>query len=94
MSAPLTAQHSQERTVRVEGIDVKLLSYRIGERYFARVHDLELADLLGRASGETREEAEAAAIDAASMRLGMSAARASMERSVAHLGAGGRKRER
>ena len=86
MSAPLTAQESSEREVEVEGVAIKLISYRIAERFFARAHDLALGDLIGRASGVTRGDAEAAAIDAASMRLGMSAARASMKRSLDHLG--------
>lgn len=79
----------QERRVTVEDREARVASHRVGDRYAARVEEVGSSDVLGRGRGATREEAEDAALTSASVKIGLSAARSSLRRTMAQLQAGG-----
>jgi hypothetical protein len=82
------AQGLQERRKTVEGHEVRVVSYKIGDRFGSRVDNIDPGDVIGRGRGATREEAEDAAVEAASLRLGLTSAREMLQKSVGHLNRG------
>jgi hypothetical protein len=51
------------------GVDVVIQSYRVGARWAAKVETSDVGNSVGRAQGDTREAAEAAATEAATVVL-------------------------
>lgn len=60
---------------RVGEHPVRVASYRLGGNWYASVDDLDPVATLSRAHGESREEAERAAMERAAERLALSHAR-------------------
>lgn len=74
-----------KRFVLLEGVDVAVTSYRIGERYSCTVDNIDPGAVIGRGSGPDRATAEDAAIEQASMKLCLSKAGQSLGRSIENL---------
>jgi hypothetical protein len=72
----------QERRASIEGCNVHIVSYRVGDRFGCRVDNIDPGDVIGRGRGATRDEAEHQAVDAASLRLALSGARSNFQKSV------------
>lgn len=73
------------RHIRIGGVEVELSSHQLGERFVARITHLDVGTLLGRGRGGTREQAEKAAIEGATLRLELSEARRTLQSSVDRL---------
>lgn len=81
-----TAKHDVvSRQVSLEGVQVQVTSYRIGERYSCTVDNIDPGAVIGRGSGPDRQTAEEAAMNQASMKLCLSQASQSLHRSIASL---------
>jgi hypothetical protein len=59
----------QERRLEIEGWPVKLTSYRIGEMFYCTADNVSPGAAVARTNGQTREEAETAAIERARSKL-------------------------
>jgi hypothetical protein len=75
----------ETKRVVIGGVLAELSSHRLGERFVARVNDIEAGAIIGRGRGGTREQAEEAAIEGASLRLELTEARRALQSSVARL---------
>ena len=65
-----TAKHDiVTRQLQLEGVEVAVTSYRIGERYSCTVDNIDPGAVIGRGSGPDRQTAEEAAINQASMKI-------------------------
>lgn len=56
----------QDLRERIEGSGpwkIRIVSYRLGDRYYCAVDNVDPGAVLARASGQTREEAEAKALE-------------------------------
>lgn len=79
-------RHDLEKHILLlEGVDVAVTSYRIGERYSCTVDNIDPGAVIGRGSGPDRKTAEEAAIEQASMKLCLSKAGQSLNRSMENL---------
>jgi hypothetical protein len=77
------ARHDLEkRQITLEGFEVAITSYRIGERYSCTVDNIDPGGVIGRGSGGDRKTAEDAAIEQASMKLCLGKAGQSLSRSM------------
>jgi hypothetical protein len=72
----------QKRTMVLAGVDVAVQSYRVGARWAAKVETTDVGNSLGRAQGDTRETAEAGAMDAATVVLELRHASAAFKNSA------------
>lgn len=80
------ARHDLEKRLLVlEGVEVSVSSYRIGDRYSCTVDNIDPGAVIGRGSGPDRNTAEDAAIEQASMKLCLSKAGQSLSRSMENL---------
>lgn len=70
--------------IELEGVEVRLTSYRIGQRYSCSIENSEGA-VIGRGSGMTREAAEGNAREQAQMKLCLRVAGNALRRSVEQL---------
>ncbi len=59
----------ETRSETLEGWPVRIVSYRLGERFHCQIDNVEPGANIARANAETREEAERKAIEDASRRL-------------------------
>jgi hypothetical protein len=59
-----------ETLMEVKGWPLRLISYRLGETFYCKADNVSPGALIARASGGSREEAEAKALETASARLG------------------------
>lgn len=59
--------HSEVR--EIQGVKISVTSYQIGARYFCHVANLDPGATIARGQGESREEAEEAALSKATRRL-------------------------
>jgi hypothetical protein len=75
----------EQRHTTVEGLAVRVISHAVRDRFAARVEDVSTSDIVGRARGATRDEAEGAALASASVKVGLSAARSSIRRGMEQL---------
>lgn len=82
MTQPLGPTGLVERNDVIDGVSVRVVSYKVGDRFGSRVDNLDPGDVIGRGRGATREEAEAAAIDAAALKLSLSSARTLLAKSM------------
>ena len=81
-----TARHDViSRQLTLEGVQVQVTSYRIGERHSCTVDNIDPGAVIGRGSGPDRGSAEEAAINQASMKLCLSQASQSLNRSIQSL---------
>jgi hypothetical protein len=61
----LTPESFQERKVEVDGWEVNLTSYRLGEAFHCKADNVSPGAWLARTTAPTREEAEQKALDRA-----------------------------
>lgn len=69
----MNSEEYQETRRDLGGQSVRIASYRIGERFFCHVDNVDPGATIARTHGATREEAEAAAIARVIERLGVDA---------------------
>jgi hypothetical protein len=60
----------ERRKDTLEGWEVRITSYRIGDTHYCHVDNVSPGATIARAEGKTKEEAEKAAVKAARERLG------------------------
>lgn len=65
----------QERKEAVPPFQIHIVSYRIGEKYFSKVDNVDPGATIARAEGATREEAESVALTRAKERVGKTVVR-------------------
>lgn len=82
MTSTVTPEGFRERTEEVEGWPVGIVSYRIGERWHCKIHNVSPGAVIERGSGDTREAAEDDALGRARPRL---AATRRMKSAIAEL---------
>jgi hypothetical protein len=83
--APDVDNGFEKRTIALGGVEVNIQSYRVGARWAAKVETADVGNSIGRGSGDTRESAEAAAIDSAKLVLDMRSAAAAFRTSANRL---------
>jgi hypothetical protein len=66
----------------IANVEVSVQSYRVGNRWAAKVETLDVGNVIGRAMADTREDAEAAASENASVLLELRSATASLRASA------------
>lgn len=69
----------------LDGVEVGVTSYKIGNRYASRVDNVDPGSIIGRGGGPTREAAESIALEKASLSLDLVRATQALRRSVDHL---------
>ena len=69
----MQAEEQQERRLDVGEQPLRVTSYRIGRRYSCRVDNIDPGAIIGRASADTREEAERVAVEQATSVLSLRA---------------------
>lgn len=65
----MSPQEYQERKVEVEGWQVNLTTYRLGDVYHCKADNVSPGAALVRTTGATREEAEGKALESARRKL-------------------------
>ncbi len=60
--------HESELT-EINGVEVRVTSYQIGERYFCHVTNVDPGETIARGEGDSRDEAKEAALSKANHRL-------------------------
>jgi hypothetical protein len=66
----MRAEDYQRRRQELAGWPVGIVSYRLGDRFICEIDNVSPGARVARAEGDTREEAERAAIATAERRLG------------------------
>ncbi len=66
----MNAEEYQERKVEVDGWQVNLASYRLGQEWHCKADNVSPGAALARSTGQTREEAEDRALKRATELLG------------------------
>ncbi len=70
MADTLRSEDYLKRNETLAGWPVRIVSYRIGDRYYCHVDNVSPGATISRAESQNREEAEKAAISKAASRLG------------------------
>lgn len=65
----LRPEHFEEIQTTLEGWPAGIITYKLGDRWLCRIHNVSPGATIARADGATREEARAAAVATASTRL-------------------------
>ena len=65
----MKSEEFQERREDLGGWKVNIVSYRIGDRFYCTIDNVDPGARFARAEGATREEAEATALDKAKRHL-------------------------
>ena len=65
----MKAEEFSLRLAKLEGWDVKITTYRIGDSYHCHIDNVSPGATVSRGDGTTREEAEKAALDKARERV-------------------------
>ena len=65
----MRSEDFRERRDELSGWSVNIVSYRIGDRFYCSIDNVDPGARFARAEGVTREEAEAAALEKASRYL-------------------------
>jgi hypothetical protein len=65
----MTPQEYKENSFELAGWPVKMTSYKLGEKYIAKIDNVSPGAQIARAEGATREEAEGKATEDAQRRL-------------------------
>ncbi len=82
-TSPSSGRHDlAKRQLILEGVEVAVISYRIGDRYSCTVDNIDPGAIIARGSGPDRKTAEDAAIEQASMKLCLSQAGKSLSKSM------------
>lgn len=71
-----------QRTDRIADVEVRVQSYRVGQRWAAKVESADAGNVIGRAMDDTREAAERAALDGAKTVIELRNATASLRAST------------
>lgn len=79
------SEHLTERTTNICGVDVRVTSYPVGQRFSCRVDNIDPGTIIGRGMGDTRDQAEHAALQSAQTKLELMDSQAALRRSVAEL---------
>jgi hypothetical protein len=66
----MKSEEFRERRSELGGWDVNIVSYRVGERFYCTIDNVDPGARFARAEGATREEAESAALEKARRHLG------------------------
>ncbi len=82
------ASEYQKRTSIVEGRAVGIASYKVGNRYCARVDNVDPGAIIGRGQGQDRHEAEHQAVESAALTLKLRDASEAIRKSVERLPTG------
>ncbi len=72
----MKAEDYRERRIEIEGWEVNLATYKIGETYYCHAGNVSPGANIARAHGATREEAEKHAIEGSRERLSKTRVRA------------------
>ena len=67
--AEIRPEQYEERRETLEGWPVGIVSYRLGDRWVAKVHNVSPGAVIARGDGRSRAEAESSAIGRARARL-------------------------
>ena len=70
MADTLRSEDYLKRNETLAGWPVRVVSYKIGDRYYCHVDNVSPGATIARAESQNREEAEKAAISKAASRLG------------------------
>lgn len=81
----MQAEEQIERVVDVSGTQLRVTSYRLGQRYSCRVDNIDPGAIIGRASADTRGAAEEMALEQATSVLSLRATAAALRSSLDHL---------
>ena len=65
----MRSEEFRERRDQVNGWNINIVSYRIGDRYYCTIDNVDPGARFARAEGTTREDAEAAALEKATRYL-------------------------
>ena len=65
----MKSEEFREQREQLNGWDINIVSYRIGDRYYCTIDNVDPGARFARAEGATREEAEAAAREKAARYL-------------------------
>jgi hypothetical protein len=65
----MKSEDFSERRQELSGWQINIVSYRIGERYYCTIDNVDPGARFARAEGTTREEAEVAALEKATRYL-------------------------
>jgi hypothetical protein len=65
----MRSEEFRERRDQLSGWNINIVSYRIGDRYYCTIDNVDPGARFARAEGATREEAEAAALEKATRYL-------------------------
>jgi hypothetical protein len=65
----MKSEEFQERRDELNGWKINVVSYRVGDRYYCTIDNVDPGARFARAEGATREEAEAAALEKATRYL-------------------------
>jgi hypothetical protein len=65
----MTPREYKENSFELAGWPVRMTSYKLGEKYFAKIDNVSPGARIARAEGATREEAESKATEDAQRRL-------------------------
>jgi len=65
----MKSEEFQERRDELNGWKINVVSYRVGDRYYCAIDNVDPGARFARAEGATREEAEAAALEKATRYL-------------------------
>lgn len=71
-----------QHNATIADVEISVQSYRVGNRWAAKVETLDVGNVIGRAMADTREAAEAAAIESAQVVLELRSATASLRASA------------
>jgi hypothetical protein len=66
----MKAEEYKENSFDLVGWPVKMTSYKLGEKYIAKIDNVSPGAQIARAEGKTRDEAESKATEDAQRRLG------------------------
>lgn len=83
--APRVDNGFEKRTVTIGQVELTVQSYRVGARWAAKVETADAGNSIGRGSGDTREAAEASALESARLVLDMRSAADAFRTSASRL---------
>jgi hypothetical protein len=66
----MKSEEFRERRDELNGWSINIVSYRVGERYYCTIDNVDPGARFARAEGATREEAESIALEKANKYLG------------------------
>ena len=74
-----------QETRSIAGVDVRLQSYKVGNRWAAKIETLDVGNSIGRGMADTREEAERIAVESAKVVLELRSATAAFRSTAERL---------